>query len=220
VTSTVVPAASSAVPPTPLTERGRRTREALVAAARRVFAERGYAGTRMQDVAAEAGVSHGTVYTWFANKDELLREVAHGIVGEVFAAAREPRDAPDDPYQRLLAANVRFLVGYRRHARMLAVVEEAASTDPGWDGLLDDLRQTYVERTRRSLGRLREDGLVAADLDPQVAAPALTGMVETFARRTAATTGSPAEHAEQITRLWARAVGLAVPTAAPDPTAP
>jgi AcrR family transcriptional regulator len=196
---------------TPLTERGRRTRDALVAAARRVFAERGYAGTRMQDVAAEAGVSHGTVYTWFPGKDELLREVAHAVVGEVFAAARDPGDAPEDPYQRLLAANARFLAGYRRHARLLAVVEEAASADPSWEGLLDDLRESYVARTRRSLQRLGEQGLLAPDVAPEVAAPALTGMVETFARRTAGTTGSPAADAEQITRLWARAVGLAVP---------
>ena len=211
----------TATPPTPLTERGRRTRDALVAAARRVFAERGYAGTRMQDVAAEAGVSHGTVYTWFASKDELLREVAHAIVGEVFAAARDPRDAPEDPYPRLLAANARFLLGYRRHARMLAVVEEAASTDPRWEGLLDDLRETYVGRTRRSLRRLADEGLIAADVDPEVAAPALTGMVETFARRTAAATGSQGEDAEQITRLWARAVGLAVPAPTThDPATP
>jgi AcrR family transcriptional regulator len=199
---------------TPLTERGRRTRDGLVAAARRVFAERGYAGTRMQDVAAEAGVSHGTVYTWFSSKDELLREVAHAIVGEVFAAARDPGDAPDDPYQRLLAANARFLAGYRRNARMLAVVEEAASADAAWEGLLDDLRETYVARTRRSLQRLRDEGLLAPDVAPEVAAPALTGMVETFARRTAGTAGtsvSRAADAEQITRLWARAVGLAVP---------
>ncbi len=203
----------------PLTDRGRRTREALVAAATRVFADRGYAGTRMQDVAAAAGVSHGTVYTWFANKDDLLRAVTHVIVGEVFDASRDARDAPDDPYQRLLEANQRFLASYRRHARMLAVVEEAASTDPRWGGLLDDLRQTYVARAERTLTRLRDDGLVAVDVVPDVAAPALTGMVETFARRTPADPADPDGDAEQLTRLWARAVGMPVPhhLSFPDP---
>jgi AcrR family transcriptional regulator len=165
----------------------------------------------MQDVAAAAGVSHGTVYTWFANKDDLLRALTHVIVGEVFDASRDARDAPGDPYERLLEANGRFLASYRRHARMLAVVEEAASTDPRWRGLLDDLRETYVARAERTLTRLRDDGFVAADVVPAVAAPALTGMVETFARRTPADPAGPDADAEQLTLLWARAVGMNVP---------
>jgi AcrR family transcriptional regulator len=205
----------------PLTDRGRRTREALVVAAARVFAERGYAGTRMQDVAAAAGVSHGTVYTWFAKKDDLLRAVTHVIVGEVFDASRDRTDEPADPYERLSSANRRFLASYRRHARMLAVVEEAASTDPRWAGLLDDLRQTYVGRAERTLRRLRDEGRVADDVVPELAAPALTGMVETFARRAPADRGDPDGDADQLTRLWARAVGLAVPdVAVPVPPTP
>jgi AcrR family transcriptional regulator len=51
----------------PLTERGRRTRDKLLEAARDVFEEKGYAATRMSDIAARAGVSHGTTYTWFAD---------------------------------------------------------------------------------------------------------------------------------------------------------
>ncbi|MGB9375155.1 MAG: TetR/AcrR family transcriptional regulator [Jiangellales bacterium] len=198
---------------TPLTERGRRTRDTLVSAARRVFESRGYAATRIQDVAAEAGVSHGTVYTWFPGKDELLREVTHSIVGEVVAAARErPRETRDpDAYARLASATRRFLLGYRRNARMLAVVEEAASADAEWSSLLDELREIYVDRTRRTLRRLQSDGVVAPDLDPDVAAPALTGMVETFARRTATAPAIADSDVEQLTRLWARAVGIPVP---------
>jgi AcrR family transcriptional regulator len=206
---------------TPLTERGRRTRDALVASARRVFESRGYAATRMQDIAADAGVSHGTVYTWFPGKDELLREVTHAIVGEVVAATRERRreSADSDPYDRLASANQRFLAGYRRNARMLAVVEEAASADAEWLGLLDELREIYITRTRRTLRRLQAEGHVASDVDPDVAAPALTGMVETFARRHAADPSTPDADVEQLTRLWARAVGLPVPPL-PTPATP
>jgi AcrR family transcriptional regulator len=200
---------------TPLTERGRRTRDTLVASARRVFESRGYAATRMQDVAAEAGVSHGTVYTWFPGKDELLREVTHAIIGEVVAAASEQHEAPSDPYLRLAGATQRFVVGYRRNARMLAVVEEAASADVTWRAVLDDLRDIYVARTRRTLRRLQTEGRIAGDVDPDVAAPALTGMVETFARRHTADPSAPDADVDQITRLWARAVGLAV--SEPDP---
>ncbi|HBO81001.1 MAG TPA: TetR family transcriptional regulator, partial [Cupriavidus sp.] len=44
-----------------------------VAAALDLFVERGYAATRLEDVAAAAGVSKGTVYLYFANKEELFK---------------------------------------------------------------------------------------------------------------------------------------------------
>ncbi|MDK2658362.1 TetR/AcrR family transcriptional regulator [Cupriavidus sp. LEh21] len=47
----------------------------LVAAALDLFVERGYAATRLEDVAAAAGVSKGTVYLYFANKEELFKSV-------------------------------------------------------------------------------------------------------------------------------------------------
>src|SRR5689334_3605469 len=47
----------------------------LVTAALGLFVERGYAATRLEDVAAAAGVSRGTVYLYFANKEELFKTV-------------------------------------------------------------------------------------------------------------------------------------------------
>jgi AcrR family transcriptional regulator len=204
----------------PLTERGRRTRDGLVAAARSVFEARGYAATRMSDVAGEAGVSHGTVYTWFRSKTELLDAVTTDIVQRlVTPAADDP--AESEPYGRLAAANRRFFAAFAASARMLAVVEEAASADPRWTARLDEVRQSYVTRAERTLRRLQRQGAAASDVDAALAATALTGMVETMARRFAAAGGpgradtgtdrSADTVADQVTRLWARAVGLAVP---------
>ncbi|NBX26398.1 MAG: TetR/AcrR family transcriptional regulator, partial [Planctomycetes bacterium] len=47
----------------------------LLAAGLDLFVERGYAGTRLDDVAARAGVSKGTLYLYFANKEELFKAV-------------------------------------------------------------------------------------------------------------------------------------------------
>src|SRR5438105_7823782 len=49
-------------------------REQLLDAAARVFARQGYAGTKIQDIVREAGLSTGAVYGRFRSKDELLRE--------------------------------------------------------------------------------------------------------------------------------------------------
>lgn len=52
----------------------------LMAAALRLFAERGYAGTRLEDVAANAGVSKATVYLYFENKERLFEAVIRETV--------------------------------------------------------------------------------------------------------------------------------------------
>ena len=61
-------------------------RQHLVDAAERVFAERGYEGTRMQDVAAEAGLALATVYSLVDSKEALYAEV-HRVRGRALLAA-------------------------------------------------------------------------------------------------------------------------------------
>jgi AcrR family transcriptional regulator len=206
----------------PVTDRGWRTRARLLQAARMVFEERGFAGTRMQDVAATAEVSHGTVYTWFPAKEELLRALVAELREQQASGAGDPGTDAErpTPYVRLRSANERFLSSYAANARMLSVIEEAASADPSWLVVLEELREVYVDRTMRALRRWQEAGVVAADLDAAQTAVALTGMVETFARRAVAMqTSVPLDDAaELITRLWAGAVGIPVP--APASTSP
>lgn len=57
-------------------ERSRVTRERLLAAAEKVFAEKGYDGAKLADIAAEAGVSVGAVYFRFKDKDTLFQAIA------------------------------------------------------------------------------------------------------------------------------------------------
>lgn len=58
--------------------------EEITAAALEIFVERGFAGTRLEDVAARAGVSKGTLYLYFANKVELFKAVVReGLVSPI-----------------------------------------------------------------------------------------------------------------------------------------
>jgi AcrR family transcriptional regulator len=68
--------------PAPRWERRKQARPAeLTNAALQLFVERGYAATRLDDVARQAGVSKGTVYLYFASKEELFKAVVReGIV--------------------------------------------------------------------------------------------------------------------------------------------
>jgi AcrR family transcriptional regulator len=78
---------------TPPTTRWRRRPEErgpeILAAALECFAKSGFAGTRMDDVAAAAGVTKGTLYLYFPNKEALFEAVVRGAVLPVITMAQE-----------------------------------------------------------------------------------------------------------------------------------
>jgi len=76
-----------------LTRKGAQTRQRIVAAAADLILQQGVAGTTLDDVRAEAGVSSSQIYHYFADKEALVRAVidyrAETLVGEI----RKPRAA-------------------------------------------------------------------------------------------------------------------------------
>src|SRR5258707_13174381 len=83
--------------------RWRRRKDArqgeIVAASIDCFAERGFAATRLEDVARRAGVTKGTLYLYFPNKEELFKAVVRqavvaNIVGGEAMVAHSSEPAP------------------------------------------------------------------------------------------------------------------------------
>ncbi|MYM29808.1 TetR family transcriptional regulator [Duganella sp. CY15W] len=75
----------------------------LLAAALNQFVERGFAATRLEDVAKHAGVSKGTLYLYFANKEELFKEVVRANIVATIGEAEQDAAAYDGPSGELLA---------------------------------------------------------------------------------------------------------------------
>jgi AcrR family transcriptional regulator len=67
-----------------------RTREKIVAAAKLLFAERGYEGATIRDIAAAAGMSTGAVFANFSDKSDLFREI---MISDLGALAENVREA-------------------------------------------------------------------------------------------------------------------------------
>jgi len=78
-----------------LTRSGRwaRRKEArpaeILDAALKVFAEKGFAGTRMEDIAARAGVTKGTIYLYFENKEAVFKTLVRESIGATLAGVIE-----------------------------------------------------------------------------------------------------------------------------------
>ena len=87
----------------PRWERRKEARpEQITAAALALFVERGYAATRLEDVAERAGVSKGTVYLYFENKTELFKAVVREGIVSPLAEARSLIDRHEGSLYELL----------------------------------------------------------------------------------------------------------------------
>ena len=77
-----------------------RPRE-ICAAALEVFAEKGFAAAKLDDIAARAGVSKGTLYLYFADKEDLFRAVVRETVAPNIEAVRAATQAADLPFDQI-----------------------------------------------------------------------------------------------------------------------
>lgn len=75
------------------------TRATLIATARKVFSEQGYADTSMDDMTAQAGLTRGALYHHFGDKKGLLAAVTAQIDAEMDARLQAISDAAKDPWQ-------------------------------------------------------------------------------------------------------------------------
>ena len=194
-----------------VTAKGLRTREELVAAARRVFERGGYSGARVADITAEAGVAHGSFYTYFSSKQDVFAAVVREV-GEQFDAAvtSPPGGRGADPYQALDQANRRYLAAYRANSVIWALAEQVATMDEEIHRIRLRGRIEHVERVAKTIRRWQDQGLADRAVDPRTTAGALVSMLSNFAYWWLAGGDSydPETAAATLTAIWARAVGL------------
>ncbi|HEX5615118.1 MAG TPA: helix-turn-helix domain-containing protein [Acidimicrobiia bacterium] len=164
----------------PQQDRSQRKLARLLASGRELFAERGFAATRVQDIAAGAGCSVGVFYQRFADKDACFAAVAQQFLDEVERAAtaiNERAGALDA--RELLREHVEHGVAlFRGHRGLLRAFLRYEATNPGFDvplaRLLDRLTTDLVDALRATGARIAHpDPDAAVALGAQVVRGAL-----------------------------------------------
>jgi AcrR family transcriptional regulator len=160
-----------------LTTRGRKTRDALLDAARTVFERVGFPDARVELITQEANVSYGTFYRYFESKEDIFRVLSTQLFEDIHR--REPRgDGEITPAQRLIAANRAYYQSYRRNAQLMAIVEQVATFNDEFRQLRHEHRHQLIDRQARAIARWQSEGLVRESLDPEMAARAMSAMVD------------------------------------------
>jgi len=147
------------------------TRQQVATAARRLFAERGYLGTTIAAIAAEADIPSPTIYSAFGTKAKILEEITRMWIAEAGTQQQhEAAIAQPDPVRRLRIAahwhTRQMELGYD----VIAIYQEAARADPEmaieWRSVLAG-RDHAIGKLIDSLAGHLADGLtrtIAVDL--------------------------------------------------------
>src|SRR3984885_14840839 len=124
------------------------TRERLLVAARESFANLGFASTRVADIVARAGTSHGTFYTYFDDKRDALLALTQEAASAIYGAAVAPlrgseRQSPRDAIRARLTV---FLRIYGEWWDVFRTWDHASAIHPEVDELRARIRASIVEQ--------------------------------------------------------------------------
>jgi AcrR family transcriptional regulator len=163
------------------TTKAERTRERLISAAAVTLSRLGYAGTRLVDVAEEAGLQAPAIYYHFESREQLIEEVV--VVGTVrlrefvaAALAAAPSDAT--PLERLdiaVEAHLRQLMAQSGFAH--AVIRNRGQLPDAIRRRQSAAERPYVAIWRELFRAAAEDGSLRADLDPDLARLLIIGIL-------------------------------------------
>lgn len=154
-------------------------RRAILDAAVRVFAKRGFHACRVSDIADEAGVAYGLVYHYFGSKDSVL-DTLFLERWDVMLTTIAEVDATDVPAREKLYSIASFIVDSYRHDPDLMKVIIVEVTRAA-----NSFGQTHLSRIREAYDRIAEivekgqaEGAFKAEVDALFAAMAFYGAIE------------------------------------------
>ena len=151
--------------------------DTLLAAAAKVFAERGYHETSMRDLARSAGISLAGVYYYVQSKEELLFLIQSRNFEAVIAGMREALDGVTDPLERIARFIDNHLDYFATHmAEMKVLSHEAGALTGDFLQTVNDMKREYTRALMDVLVDI-ERAHGPAHLNRRVAAYSLFGMM-------------------------------------------
>lgn len=154
----------------------------ILAAAREVFVQKGYADSRVDDVARMAGLSKGAVYFYFASKRDLFMALVLAEHEATYRFLDEGEHADLPAVGKLLLMGQRYLdwfAGLDRPPRFFLMMTELALRDEEIRLECQALHQRFVDAVARVLAQGVAEGAFR-ELDPLVTAQLLKTMIDGF----------------------------------------
>ena len=152
-------------------------RKRILDAAIRVFAEHGYHGSRVGDIAEDAGVAHGLLYHYFSSKEEVLRTIFVENWGQLIARFRAV-EASDEPAETKLEGIAKILLRtWRNDPALVTVMVREVARSEHLQGQVVEVREAFAI-LERVIVEGQASGTFRRDLDPRFASWVVYGGLE------------------------------------------
>ncbi|SEM10071.1 TetR/AcrR family transcriptional regulator [Xaviernesmea oryzae] len=183
-------------------------RAKLIAAARKAFAEKGYAAASMDELTAEAGLTRGALYHNFGDKRGLFAAVVNQIDSEMAARARTVAAAEPDEWKGLLAEGIAYIkMALDPEVQRIVLLDgPAVLGDPSrWPS-----QDNCLQITKQAVERLIASGTMRP-LDAEAVARLISGASLNAALWVAASDDAAAVLTKAVEVFCAMASGVLVP---------
>ncbi|ELY4600762.1 TetR/AcrR family transcriptional regulator [Cronobacter malonaticus] len=132
-------------------------RAKLIAAARKAFAEKGFAAASMDGLTASVGLTRGALYHNFGDKKGLLAAVVAQVDGEMAQRAKAAAAGVEDPWETLIAEGVAYIqMALDEEVRRIVLLDGPAFLGdpaqwPSQNSCLDATRETVISMMARGI---------------------------------------------------------------------
>jgi AcrR family transcriptional regulator len=165
------------------TEKARKTCKNILDSAKSVFIEKGFNQVSVKDIAAHAGLGHGTFYLYFSDKKDVFYKLLEQVEDDLYTAFQGGVDIDAEykeglsTYRALRKDIAAIFESFKRNYNIIRLSKELASLDPQFAEKYYNIRLRLIERTERIIDR----SPLQKHVDSKIAAVAIAGMIESTA---------------------------------------
>ncbi|QEH80005.1 TetR/AcrR family transcriptional regulator [Sphingomonas sp. C8-2] len=167
---------ATAVTPAPR-RKAEVTREKLIDAARVVFSRDHYQNARIADICAEAGKAVGVFYRYFNDKQDIFIACVDQFFEDLNRASPPAAEFETNTLGAIRQSTTIYWIKYRQYYGVVAGLFETGMVNPEIAGLWHKVRDNGMKRFAFRIRKQHAAGK-CLDLDPDIAASALMGMLE------------------------------------------
>jgi AcrR family transcriptional regulator len=152
-------------------------RRVILDAAVRVFARKGYHGSRVGDIAEEAGIAHGLLYHYFASKEEVLATVFRENWGRLLEAFHQVEASGEPALEQLRRVAKILLRSWRDDPDLVRVMVREVARSPHLQLQVNEIREGFLV-IQRIVECGQAEGAFRSDLDPRLVSWIFYGALE------------------------------------------
>ncbi|HMI95210.1 MAG TPA: TetR/AcrR family transcriptional regulator [Micropepsaceae bacterium] len=162
------PSENARIPAPTEAARWRRRKDArpqeILEAALSVFAEKGFAAARMEQIAARAGVSKGTIYLYFDSKEAVFRALVHEMLGTQLARFADSARASSGPVAPVIADILRMIGEFVATSNRVVLPKIVIAEAGNFPDLARIYREEVIERGLGLFAGLLKKGMASGEL--------------------------------------------------------